>query len=71
MKKIYGNGKILAWLSQNNHTMKWLSEETGIPYSSMKRKINGRTEWRTGEIDRILSVTNATYEELFREDTTA
>jgi hypothetical protein len=51
--------------------MKWLSAETNIPYSTLKRKIYRQTEWRTGEINRLLSVTGMTYEEIFREDITA
>ena len=71
MKREYGNQKILQWLYDNRRTMKWLSDETNIPYSTLKRKVGNRTEWRTSEIDRILFVTGKTYEELFRKDTTA
>ena len=51
--------------------MKWLSETTNIPYSTLKRKIYNHTEWRSGEIDRLLAVTQKTYEELFKKDITA
>lgn len=51
--------------------MKWLSNETNIPYSTLKRKIYNFTEWRSGEIDRVLAVTHKTYEELFKKDNTA
>lgn len=71
MKRTYGYGKIFQWLEQNNHSMKWLSDETNIPYSTLKRKINRITEWRTGEINRLLAVTGMTYEEIFIEDNTA
>ena len=45
--------------------MKWLSDMTNIPYSTLKRKIGNQTEWRSGEIDSVLLVTGKTYEELF------
>lgn len=64
----YGNQKILQWLHDHHRTMKWLSAETNIPYSTLKRKVSNRTEWRSTEIDRILFVTGKTYEELFRRD---
>lgn len=51
--------------------MKWLSTETNIPYSTLKRKMYRKNEWKKWEIDRLLSVTGKTYEELFREDITA
>lgn len=69
--KEYGNQKILQWLYDNHRTMKWLSNETNIPYSTLKRKIYNFTEWRSGEIDRVLAVTHKTYEELFKKDNTA
>ena len=71
MKREYGYQRILQWLYDNHHTMKWLSDETNIPYSTLKRKIYRITEWRTGEINRLLSVTGMTYEEIFSEDITA
>ena len=71
MRREYGNQKILQWLYDNHHTMRWLSDESGIPYSSFKRKLYGRTEWRASEIDRILFVTGKKYEELFGKDITA
>lgn len=51
--------------------MKWLSDQTNIPYSTLKRKMYKHTEWRTGEINALLSVTGMKYEEIFREDITA
>lgn len=71
MKREYGYQRIFQWLYDNHHTMKWLSAQTNIPYSTLKRKMYKHTEWRTGEIDRLLSVTGMTYEEIFREDITA
>jgi len=71
MKRNYGNQKIFQWLHDNHHTMKWLSEVTNIPYSTLKRKLYYQTEWRTGEIEAVLTVTGKTYEELFRKDITA
>ena len=68
MKREYGYQAIFQWLYDNHHTMKWLSAQTNIPYSTLKRKIYRKTEWRTGEINRLLSVTGMTYEEIFRED---
>lgn len=71
MKREYGYQAIFQWLYDNHRTMKWLSVQTNIPYSTLKRKIYRKTEWRTGEINRLLSVTGMTYEEIFREDITA
>lgn len=51
--------------------MKWLSEQTNIPYSTLKRKIYRINDWKKREIDQLLSVTGMTYEETFREDTKA
>lgn len=51
--------------------MKWLSEQTNIPYSTLKRKIYRINDWKKWEIDQLLSVTGMTYEETFREDATA
>lgn len=71
MKREYGYQRIQQWLYDNHHTMKWLSEQTNIPYSTLKRKIYRYNDWKKWEIDRLLSVTGMTYEETFREDTKA
>ena len=63
--KEYGYQAIFNWLYQNDHTIKWLSQVTQIPYSTLRRKLYRQTEWTTTEINKILLTTGKTYEEIF------
>ena len=66
--RLYAHKGILKWLGENNYTMAQLSEETNIPYSTLKRKIYRLTEWRFDELIRLINVTGRTFEDLFAEE---
>ncbi len=55
---------IYAWLAANGKTVMWLSEQTGIPYTSLTDRMTNKVQFRVDDIDKILKVTGMTMDEL-------
>lgn len=55
---------LTAWLAANGKSMKWLSEQTEIPYFSLRDRMINKIKFRIDDIEKILEVTGMTFDEL-------
>lgn len=60
---MYSNVK--AELARLGMTNAKLAEMLGIPASGVSERLNGTIGWKKDEIDKIIELTNCTYEYLF------
>lgn len=59
------NAKLRGWMAENKVKGVTLAKAIGMPYDTFKNKMSGRSEWRFGEISKVLKFTGRTFEELF------
>ena len=56
--------KLGAWLLAKDHTREMLANELGITRPTLKERLEGTSDWRWGEVQKIAELTDSTLSEL-------
>ena len=59
------NYKLRGWMGSNRVSVRKLSEMTDIPYDTLKIKMSGKSQWKLSDIEKLITATGLTFEELF------
>lgn len=57
-----------AKMSFYNHDAEYISEHLNISASSVRRRLNGSVEWELSEILELMSLYNASFDDLFKNE---
>lgn len=60
--------ELIAEMAKNGDTQKSLAKLLGITYSSVCRRLSGKSEWTIGDIEKICEYYNKNYYELFKKN---
>lgn len=58
---------ILAEMARKDYTREKLANDMNICHTTLRKKISGTKQWKTKEIDYLLSLFGTTYEYLFQK----
>lgn len=59
---------LVGEMAKNGETQKSLAKLLGITYSSVCRRLSGKSEWTISDIDKICEHYNKNYYELFKKN---
>lgn len=67
MKKIK-YPELVGEMAKHGDTQESIGKLLGLAYSSVCRRLTGKTEWSISEIDKLCDYYNKSYEELFKKE---
>lgn len=59
--------EVLAQLGRRRRDRQWLAEATGIPYSTLNRRLGGESDWSIEQIDAVATAFGMTVPALLSE----